>query len=519
MTVFEDFTAGIATQAPRLVATHSKKYAGLRGAKTALNVVLDETGVRTAPGYTRNHTNSMPAAIRGLHWYDKLGVGPVSELLAVAGGQLYKDNTILWTSVGTGLTDTPKARMITYNGYTLIATGSDPIQQFDGTSMAAVDFNDGATPTPNPVTDIFPADAYPSFMFEHLNRIFYLGSTNYPYRFWTPDSGTHNIFGDNSEAEDVGIANGLPLIAGASMTKGFAILFTTGSTWVLSGSNPVDSTVNPFALAEYSTEVGCIAPDTVINVGPDVYFLSNRGYKCLKYVAVTGNITDADPFYPAKPILDTIDKARVSEASACFNAIERCIYLSIPVSGGGWTTLVYNIVTQGIMQRDGFNIANQIYRNATDTHYFSRFEATGTTAFRVMINGVTNTYDGVPFASSWESLLVGTEQMGMRKFFHHFLAYTKLYNGSSVQCGVRLVNVDGEITTKILDFGDVTGTDNWDIGLWDEALWDNALGSILRYTRIGRGVAISIFFNASAGAAFFFDRLEFDEEARGLARR
>lgn len=516
MTVFEDFTAGIATQAPRLVATRSKKYAGLSGAKAARNVVLDETGVRTAPGYQRIYDDGLPAAIRGLHYYVRRGPGVViKELLAAANGNLWADTTITWLSKGDGLTDAPKTRFITFNGYAIFVNGVDPVKQYDGSIVADVPFED---PDGEPVPDIFPSDARPTFIMKHKNRLFYMGDANYPYRFWTPDAGTHNIFGNNSDVLDVNVGDGDPLIAGASLKSGVAILFKVGSIHVLTGSNPTDSDLSPFDVDEFSLELGCIAPDTVVSIGDEVYFLSQRGYKKLSFTRL-GDLTDADPLHPAKPILDTIDLERASEASASFNAIERSIYLSFPVRGGDWTTLVYNVVTDGIMQRDGFNITNQLYVRDLAKHYFSREEASEETVFRVMENGIGNTYDGVSFSSEWESLLLATDQMNDRKFFGKFLAYTRVYNGRQVQCGVRLVNVDGSVTTRLLDFGDTTGVDGWDIGKWDEALWDNALANVLRQSRVGRGVAIAIFFRAAAGAAFFFDRIELDIESRGQARR
>lgn len=516
MTVYEDFTAGIATQAPRLVATHSKKYAGLRGAKTARNVVLDETGVRTAPGYRRIYDDGMPAAIRGLHYYVRRGGGTViQEMLAVSNGNLWADTTITWLSKADNLTDAPKTRFVTFNGYAIFVNGVDPTKQYDGATATNIQFQD---PDGEPVPDIMPPDARPTFIMKHKNRLFYMGDENYPYRFWTPDSGTHNIFGNNSDVIDVNVGDGEALVAGASLKSGVAVLFKTGSIHVLKGSNPTDSDVNPFDIDDFSTELGCIAPDTVVSIGDEVYFLSQRGYKKLSFTRL-GDLTDADPLHPAKPILDTLDLERAGQASASFNAIERCIYLSLPVRGGGWTTLVYNVVTEGIMQRDGFNITNQLYVRDLAQQFFSRVEAEGTEVFRVYRNGVSNTYDGVSFSSEWESLILGTDQMNMRKFFHHFLAYTRVYNGSQVQCGVRLVNVDGAVTTRLLDFGDATGVDGWDIGKWNEALWDNALANVLRQSRVGRGVAISIFFRAAAGAAFFFDRIELDIDLRGQARR
>lgn len=516
MTVYDDFTAGIAIQAPRLVATRSKKYAGLRGAKVVRNVFLDEQGVRTAPGYTRMYEDDLPGPVRGLVYYTRRGGGvAVSELLAISDGKLFKDTTLVWEEVEDELADV-KTRFQVYNGYAIFVNGTDATKQYDGSVVTDVDFEDAGG---DPVTDIFPADARPTFILKHQNRLFYMNDVNYPYRVWTPDAGTHNIFDNNSEVFDVDLGDGDPVMAGASLTTGIAVIFKTSAIYALKGTNPFDSEFSPFQLESFSQEVGCIAPDTVISVGSDVYFLSDRGYKRLRYVSVTGNLTDADPLNPAKPILDTLDLDRAGQASATFNAVERCIYLSIPVRGGGWTTLLFNVVTEGIMQRDGFNITNQIYVKQTQRHYFSRDEVGDEPEYRVMINGITNTYDGVPFSSEWESLLLGTDQMNLRKFFCKFLAYTRVYNGSQVQCGVRLVNVDGAITTRLLDFGDATGVDGWDIGKWDVALWDNALANVLRQSRIGRGVAISIFFRAAAGAAFFFDRIELDIESRGYARR
>lgn len=519
MTVYEDFTAGIATQAPRLVATHSKKFAGLRGASKARNVVVDELGVRTGPGYARIFDPYLPAAIRGLHWYVRRSSGSlVEQMLAVSDGDLYYNTTLDWTAMSAGLTDAPKTRFVTFNGYAIFANGVDVIKQYDGSSVASVSFVDDsnvAVTTP----DVAPVDdARPTFMFVHQNRVFYLGDPVYPYRLWTPNAGTHNVCGANADVIDVNVGDGDPLVGGSTLTTGVAVLFKENSIHALSGTNPTDATTAPFVISPVSRELGCIAPDTIVAVGAEVYFLSQRGFKRLKYTTVTGNITDADPLHAAQPILDTLDLTRASQANACFNPIDRMIYLSIPIKGGGWTTLTYNVVTEGIMQRD-LELTNQIFVASSGLQFFSRVEDDAQTEFRVFQNNVGRTFDGVDFSSEWESLYLATDQMNTRKFFGKFLAYTRTYNGSKVRCGARLVLPDGTVSTRLLDFGDTSGQDVWDIGQWDVANWDGALASVLRQSRIGRGVAISLFFQADAGASFFFDRIELEIDNRGPARR
>jgi len=518
MGVYEDFSAGLNLQTSRLVASQTKQGAGMRQATQALNVTLDEKGVRTALGYTRLLDAYLSATIRGLHYYTKRGLtsGAVSnELMAIANGHVYTGNGTTWTSLA-AVTDAPKTRFITFNGYCIFMNGVDPVKQYDGATVADVTFTDGATPTPGP-SIIFPSDARPKFVVEHRERLFYMNDIKYPYRFFTPNASTHNVFGNNSDAVDVGIGDGDALVGAASLKSGLLVLFKTKSIYVVSGSQPTDSATDPFIITSYSTELGCIAPDTIVSIGAEVYFLSQRGYKKLSQTRL-GDIVDADPLYPIKPLLDTIDPNRSTLASATFNAIERCIYLQLPVNSTDWITIVYNVVTQGIMQRTGFDISNQIYVHDTEQHLFSRFD-TGASQFRVFKNGIGNTYDGTFFSSGWECQLLATEEMNTRKFFGKFLAYVKTFNGTQVRCGAHLVNVDGSVLTVYFDFGVSNAIDGWDIGLWDVSVWDSSIATVLRQNRIGRGVAISIFFSAAAGAAFSFDRIELEGIPKGTSRR
>ncbi len=511
MTAYYDFSLGLATQAPRLAADTSSKISGMKGAKTATNVLIDETGVRTGTGYSRIFDDTLEGIVQGIHYYRRRGTLNIDQLIAIANGKLEVASGSSWVTLGTGLSTSARSRMITYNGYTLIANGVDPVKQFDGTTMSSVTFNN---------TDmVLPATFRPTFMFLHRGRLFYGGDAAFPYRLFTPVPGTHNDFtGAQTDAFDVAIGDGQPIVGCIALTKGYTVILKTGSIHLLTGSNPTDATIDPFVIAEYSNELGCTATDSILSIGTEVFFMSQRGYKKLSYVSVTGNITDADPMYLAQPELDAYDPDEGAKCNAVFNAVDRMIYLTFPVKSGGLTTLCYNVVTKGIMKRDGFNTTVQIFAPETQTHYFARVEPEDNPN-RVYRKSEVSNYDGITYASEWESLFQVTGLMNQRKFFGKFLAYFRTLYGSQVQVGIRIVDSDGSIATRLLDFGDTTGTDGWDIGKWDEAIWDYALASVARKSRVGRGVALSVFFKAKAGAAFWVDRIEFDSWMRGADQR
>lgn len=517
MTAFDDFTAGIAIQAPRLAATTSGKLAGMRGAKTALNVLLDAQGIKPGTGYTRIFDAPLPAVVRGLHYYHFRGVGSsIDEILAVSNGTLYANAGTAWLSRGAGLTDVPKTRLITWNGYALLMNGTDAVQQYSGGAVGSVTFADPET--------ILPTPFHPQGAWIHRNSIFYWGDPGTPYRIYKPNAGTHNDFSatgtgfSGADAIDINLGDGQAVTGGVALTKGVSIIFKTGSIHLMTGANATDAATEPLTFTVFSDELGCLSPDTIVVVGPEVYFLSPRGFKRLSYVSVTGNITSADPMYNAQPILDTFDVNRASEANAVFNPKDRQIYLTFPTTDGPLTTLVYNVVTGGIMQRDGMNTTNQVFDKLSQVHLFSRAEV-GAAPVRIYEKDNSNSYDGVFYASEWESLFQATGSMNQRKMFSKFLAYFRTFYGTGVQVGVRIVDSDGSIETRLLDFGESTGTDGWDVGQWDIAQWDYALASVARQSRLGRGVAISVFFRAQAGAAFWVDRIELDSEGRGPDRR
>jgi hypothetical protein len=513
MTSFDDFRAGLALQAPRLAASVSGPLAGMRGAKVALNVYLDERGVRTGTGYTRIFDATLPSAIKGLHYYHRRGAVTVDQPLAIAGGHLYAAVGSAWVDKGGTLTDV-KTRAVTFNGYAVLCNGSDTPHQYDGSTFSTISFLDDA------MAPILPTPFKPKGCWVHRNSLIYWGDPLTPYRLYKTSPGTHNDFSTaQADAVDVELGDGEAVSGGISMTKGFSVVFKTASIDIMTGANTTDATVDPLTITEYSKELGCLSPDTILSIGPEIFFLSSNGdIKRLSYVSVTGNINNYDPMYMAQPILDTFDVTKAEQANACFNATERLIFLNLPSTDGTIKTLCYNVATKGLWQRDGFNVTNQFYDKFSSRHLMSRKEAVSA-PIRVYLKDDSNSYDSVYFASSWECLYQATGSMNMRKFFSKFLAYFKSFYGLGVQVGIRIVDSDGSVETRLLDFGDPTKTDGWDIGKWDIAKWDYALASVARANRLGRGVAISVFFNASAGSAFWVDRIELSSDARGPDQR
>jgi hypothetical protein len=513
MTSFDDFRAGLALQAPRLSASVSGALAGMRGAKTALNVYLDETGIRTATGYSRIFDDTLDSPIRCVNYYHRRGALNVDQPITISGGHLFAAIGSAWNDKGGSLTDV-KTRITTFNGYSVVTTGHDAPYQYDGSTFGAVSFID------NVETPILPTPFKPKGCWVHRNSLIYWGDPSTPYRLYKTAPGTHNDFSTlQADAIDVSLGDGEQVTGGISMTKGFSVVFKTESIEIMTGANATDSTVDPLTLTEYSKELGCSSPDTILSIGPEVFFLSTDGdFKRLSYVTVTGNINNYDPMYQALPILNTFDPTKAEQANAVFNPVERLVYLNFPAKDGSWKTLCYHSVTKGVWQRDGFNVTQQYYDKYTQTHLMARAEVVDA-PIRVYVKNNSNSYDGVFYASAWECLYQATGAMNLRKFFSKFLAYFRTFYGSGVSVGIRIVSSDGSIQTRYLDFGDASKVDGWDIGKWDQAKWDYALASVARASRLGRGVAISVFFQASAGAAFWVDRIELSSDARGPDQR
>ena len=189
----------------------------------------------------------------------------------------YWDNaTSAWVTVTTpGTVDVstyPKVRFTKYNwGYdeVMITDGVNPAAVYTGTTYTQI--TDANAPSAPKVSHVFK------------NHMFLAADATEPTNLWF--SAPYDEY-DFSPANGAGVINvGFPIVAIKSF-RDVLYIFGTNNIRKLAGNNIAD-----FIIEEVTDDLGCMATDSIIEIGGDLLFLSQDG---LRPISGTDKIGDVN---------------------------------------------------------------------------------------------------------------------------------------------------------------------------------------------------------------------------------
>jgi len=203
--------------------------------------------------------------------------------------------TSAWDAVTTtgspDMTNVSRIRFVNYNwaGEVMLLTdGNNPASTYDGTTY----------------TQITHANApnSPKFAEEFASHIFLAGDTTDPYNlyFSAPLDAT-----DFSPANGSGVINVGYTITAIKKFRNELFIFGANSIKKLVGNN-----TSNFTLQSVTSNLGCVAPDSVVEFGGDLLFLGPDG---IRPISGTDRIGDVELAPVSKEIQDIFDNYYLSE--------------------------------------------------------------------------------------------------------------------------------------------------------------------------------------------------------------
>lgn len=256
-------------------------------------------GYRRISGYQNDYgTVTGTGAVLGVNVNGNIGDGIFACRKPSSGNNYlheWNDTTDSWDAITTSGSPTmvgvDRVRFVNYNwsGEVMLLTdGVNPAATYDGTTYTQIT----ASTAPN----------NPKFAEEFASHIFLAGDTTDPYNLY---------FSAPLDATDFSPANGSGVInVGYSITaiKKFRNeLFVFGANTIkkLVGTNLAD-----FQLQSVTSNLGCVAPDTVVEFGGDLLFLGPDG---IRPISGTDRIGDVELAPVSKEIQDIFDNYYLSE--------------------------------------------------------------------------------------------------------------------------------------------------------------------------------------------------------------
>ncbi len=272
-----------------------------------MNVELTKNGgVLKSNGYIKASLAAIPgnSKITGMFQYVKSDGNKF--LLVTAGTGLYTlGNDGSLTQVYNSLADGAACFFATFNDVCIIVNGANHPLVFDGFTV---------TNLPN-WTKIETA-GYPSLVEVWKNRLWMSGNLLKSYRLYWSEPGNPSGWDTTKGAGSVDVnRNDGQKVTGIKTYFDSLVLYKERSTHQLIGDSPPGSGgPNEFRIRPVSSDIGCVAPKTILNVGNDQYFLAEDQIASLKTTNAFGDVNTQNVSYKIQPLLVQINRRAVQEA-------------------------------------------------------------------------------------------------------------------------------------------------------------------------------------------------------------
>ena len=370
-------------------------------------------GYRRIEGFTKYDTNALSntGVVRGVTRYS-------SQVYAVRGDDLFRSAGSGWTqisdnasfsSAGVTIGGSGKVRFLKYDfdgteKLMLVDDTGKPFR-FDGSTFAQL--------------SSLPSDTSGASFITNFKNHIVLGN------------GKKIVFSAPYEDDDFTVDNGGGIINVADEITGLTvfreqlIVFCKTSIFVLNGNSVADFTLQPV-----SRDLGCVAPDTIQEIGGDIIFLGPDG---LRLFSATDRIGDFSLGAVSKTIqsemLDLISSGSGGFTSTVIR--EKSQYRVFAFLTSGATESAKGIAATQLQEGVVFNDLRGINAHVTHSEYegFSELIYFANNDGYVYQMESGNTFDGTNIIASFATPFVPLNDPSVRKTIYKGTAYLKI-NGA-----------------------------------------------------------------------------------------
>lgn len=291
-----------------------------------------------------------------------------------------------------------------------------------------------------------------SFITYHKNQMFFAKGEVLTFTSPYTDS-------DFNPANGSGVIAVGGLITGIIAFREALIIFTDKTISQLTGN-----TLQDFVLQPVTTKVGCVAPDTIQEVGGDVIFLGPEG---LRLFSATDRVGDFNLGVVSKPIQNEMTALIASSSSFASIVIKQksqyrifgynATGLSTANSKGvlGTQMVGDNTSTLSWAETVGIKafVADSDYENQTETLVFAHDDG----FIYQMESG--NSFDGTNIIASFATPFVFINDPRIRKTFYKLFLYTDPQGGVTTSANLKLdFDTQGSIQPDTIQLSNEAGS-------------------------------------------------------------
>lgn len=338
---------------------------------------------------------------------------------------LYKWNnsTQSWTAIPTSgsptMSGVSRVRFIDYNwsGEVILLTdGVNPAATYDGTSYTQITHAN--------------APSAPKYAEEFASHVFLAGDATDPSNlyFSSPLNAT-----DFSPANGSGVINVGFKITAIKKFRDTLFIFGANNIKRLIGNN-----VANFVLENVTSNLGCVAPDTVVEFGGDLLFLGPDG---IRPISATDRIGDIELASISKEIQDIFDNYYLSETitDVSIVVIRKKSQFRFFFKNDASLSLIGAIrKSQGKQSIFEYSQLIGIEANCVSSGYIGQYEYVihGDGSGKVYRQETGTNFDGEPIFSLYQTPYFYMEDPEIRKIVHKVDTYLKSEGTTEVFVGV-----------------------------------------------------------------------------------
>lgn len=327
-----------------------------------LNVKLTKYGaIVKESGYT--YYNETPVlnepAISGIYSYLKSSSGE-QYLIVCAGTKMYTALSGIFTDVtrlSEAYTDNTIWDFVTFNDLCIAVNGEDAPQKFNGSTNAG-DL-EGAPP------------AGAAFVEVHQNRVFMAGELANPTKLSYSALSDPEDWQTENDAGwiEVGLNDGQKIV-GIKSFFDVLLIFKEQSIYILTGSSGDPNSEECFSLTPMNASIGAVSNKSIIQVGNDLYFLSDKGVYTLQGVQSYGDLNVSNISFKIQSLIDGLNKSGLFKSFAINDYEENRIWFFLPDGSSVENNLIliYDYNLKAWTKRSGFSaLCGHIFKDLSSS--------------------------------------------------------------------------------------------------------------------------------------------------------
>lgn len=424
-------------------------------------------------------------------------------LLVSAGTGLYilgNDGSL--TQVYNALSNAAACSFATFNDVCIIVNGANHPLVFDGFTV---------TNLPNWTT--IETAGYPSLVEVWKNRLWLAGNPQKPFRVYWSQPGTHSGWATANGAGSVDVnRNDGQKVTGIKTYFDSLVIYKERSTHQLIGdSAPGSGGPNEFTIRPISTDIGCVAPKTILNVGNDQYFLAEDQIASLKTTNAFGDVNTQNVSYKIQPLLTRVNRAAVQEAFMLHHRGKDQLWIFYPdgVSSQNNRVVIYDYGLSAWTQRDGIT--------ASDGVMIEGKPYTGSYDGNIYQQDFGGSYNGSPISAYYKTPWNGFGDYKRTKRIRSVDLTVLQYGNWNLDVKTTL---DYQTPSNLfpINLSPNSSAALWNVALWNQAQWSPLTAKQVRQVSdIGMGKVFQLqMSNSGANQPFHILGWDIAYQLRGL---